>query len=350
MNLMEAYQRRVASDHFELSSQQMDVLTTFEQISKALPQTASRALFRRKKNVMGLYLYGAVGSGKTFLMDLFFEHAPVANKLRFHFHHWMQTIDTALRHLQGTPDPLHKIADDLAEQACLICIDEFMVHDPAQAMLLVELLDLLFQRGIVLVATSNLKPDDLYLDGFQRERFLKAIDLIKMHCYSRVLDTGRDYRLNRNTHVATFLVPDNPENQDILKAQFQKIAPDAAHQGVLTIQNRLIPFIQCGETAVWFDFQVLCHMPRSQLDYLEIAERFDTVFLSAVPVLSEKDIIPAILLMHLVDVLYDRRIRLVMIAAAPVEALLQACEQELPCQRTISRLIEMQSWLYPLSN
>lgn len=347
-NLIDVYHARVARDHFEPSSKQIDVLNAFETLSNALAESRKTSFFRKKKQITGLYLHGAVGVGKTFLMDLFFEHVPVRHKVRFHFHHWMQMIDAELRHLQGLSDPVRKIAKNIARTAAVICIDEFMVQDPAQAMILVELLACLFKRGVVLVATSNIRPDELYLDGVQRERFLKAIALIQTHCHVIELDEDRDYRLSKNTHLATFLVPDDEANQIELKKQFQKIATEAALQGVLTIQNRLIPFIQCGESAVWFDFKVLCHMPRSQLDYLEIAQRFDTVFLSGVPVLSEHDIIPAILFMHLVDVLYDRRIRLVMSLAAPVDVLMQACAHEVPCQRTVSRLMEMQSWTYPI--
>lgn len=348
MNLIDAYHASVLKNKLDLSVKQMEVLTVFENLSNLLYRPPQKSLFRKKKQIQGIYLYGPVGSGKTFLMDLFFGNLPLKRKLRFHFLHWMQQIDAQLRHLQGEQDPLRIIADNLAASAMVICVDEFMVDDPGQAMILLQLLDLLFERGVVLVATSNARPDDLYPNGIQRDRFLEAIALIKTHCVVSVLDAGRDYRLAADVHVATCLVPDNAVNQHELSMQFQKIAPEAMQSGVLTIQKRLIPFIRCSETAVWFDFQVICHLPRSQLDYLELADRFDTIFLSGVPLLTDNELIPAILFMHLVDVLYDRSIRLVMVAAAPVERLMSACEAELGCQRTISRLVEMQTKAYTM--
>lgn len=345
-NLIDVYNARVLREEIHGSLKQMEILESFDQLTQALKKPEKTTIFRKKKQISGIYLYGAVGSGKTFLMDLFFECLPVANKIRVHFYHWMQQIDASLRQLQGVENPLRMIADKFAKSARVICVDEFMVQDPVQAMILAELLPLLFARGVALVATSNIRPDDLYQNGFQRERFLKAIDLIKSHCKVLVLESGRDYRLDNNIPVATCLFPANDVNQAKLRSQFQILAPEAMQNGVLTIQKRLIPFIQCHDRVVWFDFKALCHIPRSQLDYLEIAERFDTIFLSDVPVFSPQDIVPAILFMHLVDVLYDSGIRLVMSAEAPVDALMVSCAQEIACERTISRLMEMQTTAY----
>ena len=346
MNLTQAYQARVLRDNLEPSSRQLEVLEIFEHLSKFLAYPSKTSWFRKKKITPGIYLHGPVGSGKTFLMDLFFENLSISRKLRLHFLHWMQQIDTQLRQFQGEQDPLRLIAENMAQSVAVICIDEFMVHDPSQAMILLQLLELLFKRGVVLVATSNTRPDDLYPNGIQRDRFLKAIALIKSHCSVMSLDAGRDYRLAHDVQMATCLTPMNDMNQHELMLQFQKIAPEALQSGVLMIQNRLIPFIRCADTAVWFDFHIICQMPRSQLDYLEIAARFNTVFISGVPIFHEGDIVPAILFIHLVDVLYDNRIRLVMTAEAPVEKLMLACESELPIERTSSRLVEMQSWNY----
>jgi len=301
------------------------------------------AVWRRAKPPRGLYLYGPVGVGKTFLMDLLFDNVAITAKKRFHFHHFMQQVDAQLRRLQGEKDPLQRIAAELAESTRLLCFDEFLVEDVAYAMILSDLLQALFNKGVVLVATSNTLPDNLYLKGVQRARFLPAIAAIKANCDVLCLGNQRDYRLGRDLIFETYIYPLQPQTDALLEKQFNLLAPENNSNGEITVQYRKIPYIHCSETAIWFAFNIICHTPRSQLDYLEIADRFEAVFVSDIPVLGKHDTLAAILLIHFVDVMYDRGIRLIVSAAVPIDQLY--CEGEMldAFKRTYSRLQEMQS-------
>ncbi|AHE66095.1 putative ATPase [Legionella oakridgensis ATCC 33761 = DSM 21215] len=298
---------------------------------------------RTKKTLQGIYLYGPVGGGKTYLMDLFYQGVGIQQKSRFHFHHFMQQVDAQLRRLQGHKDPLRNIAANLAKSTRLLCLDEFFVHDIADAMILAELLQALFNHGVILVATSNTEPDNLYLNGLQRARFLPAIELIKSHCQVLALMENRDYRLGRALLEETYLYPLNDSTNQTLHRQFEAISSEVISEGKLTIQNRCIPFVKCSEHAVWFVFDVICNLPRSQLDYLEIAERFDTVFVSKIPRLTRDDTVRAILLMHFIDVMYDKGVRVIFSAEVPAEQLYTEGAIRHDFQRTLSRLEEMQS-------
>jgi len=297
----------------------------------------------RKKKVMGIYLYGPVGAGKTFLMDLFYQSLAEPHKVRFHFHHFMQQIDTQLRCLQGQEDPLRIIAANFAKSTRLLFLDEFLVNDIADAMILAGLLKALLAQDVVLVATSNTRPDDLYLNGLQRARFLPAIEMIKTNCQVLVLADHRDYRLGRTPLLQSYLSPINDATDHILAQQFGAIAINIDIKGALTIQNRLIPYVKCGERAIWFEFSVICNLPRSQLDYLELANRFDTIFVSDIPALTSTDTVGALLLTHFIDVMYDQGVRLIISAAVPIEQLYAEGEVRTSFQRTLSRLEEMQS-------
>lgn len=344
MSLLTRYEDAIIRKDIKDDPLQRQVLAPLQRLTDELQQ-APRGfwLWRKKTPCQGLYLYGPVGVGKTFMMDLFYDNLAIKEKKRFHFHHFMQQVDERLRALQGQKNPLQRIADELAEGARLLCFDEFMVDDVAYAMILSDLMQAIFQRGVSLVATSNTRPDDLYLKGVQRQRFMPVIAAIKTHCEVVNLGDHRDYRLGRLPDMATWLTPLNEANAQRFAEQFEQITGTPQQDGHLILQHREVPCLGCSDTAVWFDFRVICNLPRSQLDYLEIANRFDTVFVSDIPCLGENDTVLAIMLIHFVDVMYDRGIRLILSAAVPITQLYEAGEMSQAFRRTSSRLQEMQS-------
>ncbi len=344
MNLTDHYNEVVARAEINDDPAQREVIKSMQRVADELT-LPKPSWFNSwyKVPVKGLYLYGPVGVGKTYLGDLFYQHVEEKQKSRFHFHQFMQQIDAQLRRLQGQKDPLRRIAANIAKTTRLLCFDEFMVHDVADAMILAELLEALFARHVVLVATSNICPDDLYLNGPRRERFLPAIELLNQHCEVIALAEHTDYRLGRQPLRQAYLHPLNQATQQELVQQFTSLAIDLADGVELCVQNRLIPSVKCSERAVWFKFDVICNLPRSQLDYLEIADRFDTVFVSDIPALTVRDTVKVILLIHFIDVMYDRGIQLVISAAVAAKQLYLEGEMYNKFQRTLSRLEEMQS-------
>lgn len=344
MNLSELYSAAVASNDINDDLQQRQTIVALQRVADELIRSAGGWFhWIRKENVTGVYLHGPVGVGKTYLVDLFYESVSEPRKARFHFHHFMQQVDAQLRRLQGQKNPVRQIAKNLAKTTRLLCLDEFLVHDVADAMILAELLNALFEQGIVLIATANTAPDDLYLSGVHRERFLPAIELIKQHCQIILLSEHRDYRLGRAPLMQAWLSPLNKAARQSLIQQFDSISTNTVDGGELMVQNRLIPCIKCGEHAVWFKFDVICNVPRCQLDYLEIADRFDTVFLSDIPVLKPDDTVRALMLIHFIDVMYDRGIHLVVSAETVASGIYVSGSMLKSFQRTLSRLEEMQS-------
>jgi cell division protein ZapE len=343
MTMIELYEKAIAQGEISDDPQQRPILPYLQAIIDGLaPSKYAWLLFGRKKKINGLYLYGPVGVGKTYLVDLFYDHVT-EKKSRFHFHHFMQQIDAQLRRLQGKKDPLRHIATNIAKSTRLLCLDEFLVYDVADAMILAELLQVLFKYQVVLVATANTCPDDLYLDGVHRERFLPAIDLIKQHCNVLQLTEEHDYRLGREPLLHAYISPLNAAAETSLTKQFNDIATNTVEKAELSVQNRQISTIKLGVREVWFKFDVICNLPRCQLDYLEIADRFDTIFVSDIPVLSADDTVRVLLLILFIDVMYDRGIRLVISAAVSAANLYTAGPMLKTFRRTLSRLEEMQS-------
>lgn len=341
---MAAYQQAIAEGLIEEDQRQQQVIASFQRLADHLPK-GRLGWFSRKRHrpFEGIYLYGTVGVGKTFLVDLFYRQIPYRFKARFHFHQFMQQVDAQLRKRQGEKNPLKAIAAEFSKTIRLLCLDEFMVHDIAYAMILAELFQALIQQGVVLVLTSNIPPDDLYLNGLQRARFLPAIELIKKHCEVMELRLDRDYRLGREATFDAYLQPLNRSTAERMEEQFLALAPRSDKAGEIEVQGRRIPYLRCAEDAVWFSFNDLCSIPRSQLDYLEIASKFDILFLSDVPVMKKNDTAAVILFIQLVDVLYDQGLHLVVSAEASVDELYLEGEMRHDFKRTASRLHEMQS-------
>lgn len=297
--------------------------------------------------VDGLYVWGGVGRGKTYLMDCFHESLPFPETLRVHFHLFMARIHEQLAAHKGTPDPLRPIARDLASRVRVVCLDEFFVSDITDAMLLGRLLTHLFAQGITLVTTSNVAPGNLYRDGLQREQFLPAIALLERRNDVVEIAPGEDFRLRARTAAQTYHTPADPAGDAALASQFDRLCvhhrTDEAH---LTVQGRRLEARAIGRHVAWFDFDVLCGPGRSQRDYLELAERFETLLISGIPILDERKEDAARRLIHLVDVAYDHRLALFLTAEADATSLYQGKKLTFEFARTASRLQEMGSSAY----
>ncbi|WGL17965.1 cell division protein ZapE [Microbulbifer bruguierae] len=298
---------------------------------------------------MGLYFWGGVGRGKTYLMDAFFEALPFERKLRTHFHRFMRDVHRQLKVLAGEKNPLEKVADRIAERARVLCFDEFFVSDITDAMILANLLGALFERGVTLVATSNIVPEGLYRDGLQRARFLPAIDLLLTHTKVINVDNGVDYRLRALEMAELYHCPLDAEADASLARSFRSLIVEGCEvrEGVaLDIEGRPIVAAQLADDVAWFEFNELCDGPRSQNDYIELAREFHTVILANVPRLDERAESQARRFINLVDEFYDRCVKLVISAAEPVESIYAGRHLRFEFARTISRLQEMQSTEY----
>jgi len=304
---------------------------------------AVKKLFNRPDIPRGVYMFGGVGRGKSFLMDCFYQAVPIKRKTRLHFHEFMREVHRELRDLQGTVNPLDELGARIAKRYKLICFDEFHVADVTDAMILHRLLDALFKAGVGFVTTSNFHPDGLYPDGLHRDRILPAIDLLKDRLEVINVDNGTDYRRRTLNHIQLYHCPLGPEADAALEATFNELAEVADQDPVMTIEARQIRAVRRAGGVIWFDFRTLCGGPRSQNDYLEIASEFHTVLLSNVPQMSVRQASEARRFTWLIDVLYDRRCKLVMSAAVPPEQLYLEGPMSHEFPRTVSRLNEMQS-------
>ncbi|GJM13626.1 MAG: cell division protein ZapE [Pseudohongiella sp.] len=304
---------------------------------------------KANRPILGLYIWGGVGRGKTYLMDTFFESLPGKSKMRTHFHRFMQRVHRDLASLQGQKNPLEKVAQQIAKESRVLCFDEFFVRDIGDAMILGGLLEALFEQRVILVATSNVKPDKLYADGLQRERFLPAIALIQEHTRTFELLSGVDYRLRSLTQATLYHCPISSDTQAKLMACFEELTPDRAHvhEGAeIEILERRIHSRYCSKDVVWFDFEQICEGARSAFDYIELAKIYHAVILSGVPQMLEADSDSARRFISLVDELYDRRVKLVIAAQVPISELYKGEKLRFEFERTESRLIEMQSEAY----
>lgn len=353
---VQRYQSDIDKNRIIPDSAQCEVVNhtqaLYDELVDAESGSSIRRLFTRyfksrAQTVKGLYLWGGVGSGKTYIVDMLFDCLPIDTKLRVHFHRYMQWVHTELKQLDDTEAPLRLIADKLARDTTVICFDEFHVSDITDAMLLSGLFHELFTRGVTLVATSNEHPDKLYWGGLQRERFLPAIELLKH--YTRVvnLDTGVDYRLRYLDQARTYHHPLNSASRDKLAESFSKIAMDGAEaNSPVEIAGREIKVKRLASGVVWFDFHEICSAPRGAADYMEIAWQFQTVFIEGITQMDDSDNDRARRFITMIDEFYDRNVKLIVSAETAARELYTGRRLVRQYKRTASRLIEMQSHDY----
>lgn len=304
-----------------------------------------------ERPVQGLYMWGGVGRGKTWLMDMFYHSLPGDRKMRLHFHRFMLRVHEELTQLQGQSDPLEVIADRFKQETDVLCFDEFFVSDITDAMLLATLLQALFARGITLVATSNIPPDNLYRNGLQRARFLPAIALINQYCDVMNVDAGIDYRLRTLTQANLWLTPEVGQTaKDLdpaMQQMFGKLAGKAGEKApVLQVNHRPMQAIASAEGVLAIEFHTLCEEARSQLDYIALSKLYHSVLLHNVPVMKADQENAARRFLALVDEFYERHVKLVISAQAPMYEIYRGDRLKFEYQRCLSRLQEMQSEEY----
>jgi cell division protein ZapE len=307
---------------------------------------ALKKMFVKPEIPRGVYMFGGVGRGKSFLMDCFFNAVPIRRKTRLHFHEFMREVHRELRELQGTVNPLDALGERIAQRYKLICFDEFHVADVTDAMILHRLLDALFKAGVGFVTTSNFHPDGLYPNGLHRDRILPAIELLRQKLEVLSVDNGTDYRQRTLTHIELYHTPLGEVADAAMDKTFGELAEMADQDPVMQIEARQIRALRRAGGVIWFDFRTLCGGPRSQNDYLEIATQFHTLMLSNVPQMAVRQASEARRFTWLIDVLYDRRVKLVMSAEVPPEQLYLEGPMSHEFPRTVSRLGEMQSAEY----
>ncbi len=367
MRLTEKYRQTIREQDMNEDTAQLEVIHVLQSLSDKLSTPDFAYRLRRRfpgitgfcafsswlrldslsRPVTGIYLWGGVGRGKTWLMHLFYENLAFEEKQRLHFHAFMQSVHEQLGEMKKQKNPLTVIARNYSRRYRVLCLDEFIVTNITDAMLLSGLLRALFKCGVTLVATSNRPPDDLYLNGLQRERFLPAIELIKTHCQVIQLDNGIDHRLALLERSHLYLTPLTDENRKIMQQHFFSLCAGSYRSDTeLMLFKRPVKTVYETDGAIWFNFDVICSAPRAAQDYIEIAQQFHTVFISNVPVLSEAYDDKTRRFIYLIDALYDCKVKLFISAAEKPESLYRGTMLEFAFQRACSRLIEMRSEQY----
>ncbi|MGI4848601.1 MAG: cell division protein ZapE [Janthinobacterium lividum] len=352
MNVQEFYQHALSERGFTADQAQRAAVDRLQRAYdewvayKAQRANAFSRLLRRAVVPRGVYMWGGVGRGKSFLMDSFYLVVPLNRKMRIHFHEFMRGVHRELDDLKGVADPLDEVARRIAKKYRLICFDEFHVSDIADAMILYNLLGALFANGVSFVMTSNYDPDLLYPDGLHRDRMLPTIALLKEKLDVMNVDAGTDYRKRALDQVDAYLTPLNAQTDSKLRAAYAAVAESADENPVIRIEAREIRCLRRAGGVIWFDFATLCGGPRSQNDYLEIASQFHTVILSGIPRMSAAMSSEARRFTWLIDVLYDHKVKLLMSAEDAPEALYTQGTLANEFHRTVSRIIEMQSQDY----
>jgi cell division protein ZapE len=357
--LLRLYDEELAARHFSADAAQLAAVARLDDLRNRLISAAAAGAWltprwlvpllprRARAPVTGLYLWGGVGRGKTWLMDLFFASLPFPERRRRHFHRFMYEVHDALKGLKAQRSPLDHLAADIARDIRVLCLDELFVSDIADAMILGGLFEGLWRRGVTLVATSNVPPGELYKDGLQRQRFLPVIALLEKCLEVLPVAGATDYRLRQLTRAGTYLVAGAADAAARLEALFRELGgAQVQHGGTLQIEGRPLAVLRVGHGAVWCSFEALCAGPRSQDDYIEIAREFQAVFVSDVPVLDAEHEDEARRFVALVDELYDRNVKLVVSAAAAPAQLYRGTRVRALFERTVSRLTEMQSEEY----
>ena len=349
MEVRQLYEQTLAERGYRSDPAQLRALDSLERCEsewadyKARRSNALTKLIARPPIPRGVYLWGGVGRGKSFLMDCFFTALPLQRKTRLHFHEFMREIHRELADMPGTSDPLQHLGASVARRFRLICLDEFHVADITDAMILYRLLESLFANRVSIVTTSNFPPDGLYPNGLHRDRILPAIELLKDKLEVVSVDGATDYRQATLQAVELYHTPLGPDADAAMNEAFERLAEAKCESPILKIEHREIRARRRAGGVVWFDFRELCGGPRSQNDYLEIATQFHTLLLSGVPQMSPRLASESRRFTWLVDVLYDRRVKLIMSAAVEPEALYTEGPLVHEFPRTVSRLREMRS-------
>jgi cell division protein ZapE len=361
--VIDRYEARIGSGQLTPDPVQAEAAAALDGLAHRLANRKTGGWFSKAETVTGLYMWGGVGRGKSMLMDLFFEHAPVAARRRVHFHEFMAEVHDRLdawrrltpderkrsewRVKGAGDDPIAPVAKQIASEANLLCFDEFQVTQIADAMVLARLFDALFERAVTVVATSNRHPDDLYKDGINRPLFLPFIDHLKTHCRILELASDRDYRLDRLIEAPVWYAPLGPEAETALEAAWDRLTLGAEPQHcVLTVKGRKLDVPREAAGVAWFSFEELCARPLGSRDYLAIAANFNTVILSGIPKLGPENRNEAARFVALIDAFYEARIKLVASAAAEPEHLYPEGDGSFEFERTASRLHEMRSTDY----
>jgi len=345
----ELYERTLAERGYQPDAAQLRAVDSLERCEnewadyKARRSNALTKLIARPPIPRGVYMYGGVGRGKSFLMDCFFNAVPLQRKTRLHFHEFMREVHRELAELHGTVNPLQELAKRMARRYRLICFDEFHVSDVTDAMILHRLLEALFENRVSIITTSNFKPDDLYPNGLHRDRILPAIELLKAKLEVVNVDNGTDYRQLTLEQVGLYHTPLGAAADAAMTDAFERLAEAKDESPLLRIEHRELRSRRRAGGVVWFDFKELCGGPRSQNDYLELATQFHTLLLSGVPAMSPRMASEARRFTWLVDVLYDRRVKLILSAECEPELLYTEGQLAHEFPRTVSRLREMQS-------
>ena len=349
MGVRQLYEETLAQRGYSADPAQLRAIAALERCEdewnayKSRRGNAITKLISRPPIPRGVYMHGGVGRGKSFLMDCFFQSVPLRRKTRLHFHEFMREVHRELQELKGTANPLDELGKRIARRFRLICFDEFHVADVTDAMILHRLLVALFANRVSIVTTSNFHPDELYPHGLHRDRILPAIELLKDKLEIVGVDNGIDYRRRTMERVKLYHCPLGPDAETALTQAFEQLAEVRDEDPVLHIEQREITARRRAGGVVWFDFRWLCGGPRSQNDYLEIASRFHTLILAGVPQMAPRMASEARRFTWLVDVLYDRRVKLIMSAEVPPEQLYLEGPLAHEFPRTVSRLNEMQS-------
>jgi cell division protein ZapE len=355
--LRSRYERQLAQRGFQADPGQLAAVARLEDLRTRLlgaraprlrlPEWLRTLGARRGPPVTGLFLWGGVGVGKTWLMDLFYASLPFGERRRRHFHRFMYEVHHELAQLRNVRAPLERVAARIARAARVLCFDELMVADIADAMIVGGLFEALFRHGVTLVATANVPPRELYRDGLQRERFVPAIELLEQHLEVLHLEGNIDYRLRKLARAGTYLPAGAPDTAARLQSLFDSLATETAQRGgALQIEERALAVLRSSAGIAWFDFQALCAGPRSQDDYIGIAREFPTIMVSDVPVLDAAHDDEARRFIALIDELYDRNVKLIVSAAAAPGGLYVGQRLGAQFARTVSRLTEMQSAEY----
>lgn len=352
MNVQQAYEAELAAKGFKSDPAQLRAIEALQRcadawtVYKGKRSNALKKLINHPDLPKGVYMYGGVGRGKSFLMDCFFNAVPIKRKVRLHFHEFMREVHREMHLMQGTQNPLDALGAKIAKKYKLICFDEFHVSDITDAMILYKLLESLFANGVGFVTTSNFEPDGLYPGGLHRDRILPAIALLKDRMEVVNVDNGTDYRRRTLEDAKLYHCPLGPEADAAMQQTFDRLAEAHDEEPVMQIETRKIAAKRRAGGMIWFDFRELCGGPRSQNDYLEIATQFHTILLSDVPELHVNMASAARRFTLLVDVLYDRHVKLIMSAAVPPEQIYTEGPLAHEFPRTVSRLNEMQSKEY----